>query len=133
MRASEVMISDVIVAAAGATTSEVAALMRLKNISVVPVVDNPKDRRYLGTISDRDIVARCLGAGHDPTDCSAADHARTDTPVVKPDTELKGFKVAKQLDPADHHVRATIVVLDGDRKVVGFIPHPEEVQGIVFA
>ena len=132
MRASEVMITDVIVAAAGATTSEVAALMRVKNISVVPVVDNPKDRRYLGTISDRDIVARCLGAGHDPTDCSAADHARTDTPVVKPDTELRGFKVAKQLDPADHHVRATIVVLDGDKKVVGFIPHPEEVQGIVF-
>jgi len=133
MRASEIMISDVIVAAAGATSSEVAALMRVKNISVVPVVDNPKDRRYLGTISDRDIVARCLGAGHDPTDCSAADHARTDTPVVKPETELKGFKVAKQLDPTDHHVRATIVVLDGDKKVVGFIPHPEEVQGIVFA
>ena len=133
MRASEVMITDVIVAAAGATSSEVAALMRVKNISVVPVVDNPKDRRYLGTISDRDIVARCLGAGHDPTECSAADHARTDTPVVKPDTELKGFKLAKQLDPADHHVRATIVVLDGDKKVVGFIPHPEEVQGIVFA
>jgi len=133
MRASEIMITDVIVAAAGATSSEVAALMRVKNISVVPVVDNPKDRRYLGTISDRDIVARCLGAGHDPTDCSAADHARTDTPVVKPETELKGFKVANQIDPTDHHVRATIVVLDGDKKVVGFIPHPEEVQGIVFA
>jgi len=133
MRASEIMITDVIVAAAGATSSEVAALMRVKNISVVPVVDNPKDRRYLGTISDRDIVARCLGAGHDPADCSAADHARTDTPVVKPETELKGFKVAKQIDPTDHHVRATIVVLDGDKKVVGFIPHPEEVPGIVFA
>jgi len=105
--------------------------MRVKNISVVPVVDNPKDRHYLGTISDRDIVARCVGAGHDPTDCSAADHVRTDTPVVKPDTELRGFKVAKQIDPNDHHVRSTIVVLNGDKKVVGFIPHPEEIQGIV--
>jgi CBS domain-containing protein len=131
MRASEVMIADPVVAAAGATSSEVAALMRVKNISVVPVVDNPKDRRYLGTISDRDIVARCVGAGHDPTDCSAVDHARTDTPVIKPDTELKGYKVAKQLDPTDHHVRSTIVVLDGEKKVVGFIPHPEEIQGIV--
>ena len=65
------------------------------------------------------------------TDCSAADHARTDTPVVKPDTELKGYKIAKQLDAADHHVRSTIVVIDGDKRVVGFIPHPEEVQGIV--
>jgi len=125
------MIADPVVAAAGATSSEIAALMRVKNISVVPVVDNPKDRKYLGTISDRDIVARCVGAGHDPTDCSAADHARTDTPVVKADTELKGYKVAKQLDPADHHVRSTIVVVDVNKKVVGFIPHPEEVQGIV--
>ena len=131
MRASEVMIADPVVAAAGATSSEVAALMRVKNISVVPVVDNPKDRHYLGTISDRDIVARCVGAGHDPADCSAADHARTDTPVVKPDTEMKGFKLARQLDSNDHHVRSTIVVLNGDKKVVGFIPHPEDVQGVV--
>ena len=131
MKASEAMIPEPIVAAAGATTSEVAALMRIKNIAVVPVVDNPKDRRYMGTISDRDIVARCIGAGHDPTDCSAADHARTDTPVVKPDQDLKGYKVAKQLDPTDHHVRSTIVVVDGGKKVVGFIPHPEEVQGII--
>jgi CBS domain-containing protein len=131
MRASDVMIAEPIVAAAGATSAEVAALMRVKNISVVPVVDNPKDRRYMGTISDRDIVARCVGAGHDPTDCSAAGHARTDTPVVKPDTEMKGYKVAKQLDATDHHVRSTIVVLNGEKRVVGFIPHPEEIQGIV--
>ena len=130
MRASEVMIPDPVVAAAGATSSEVAALMRVKNISVVPVVDNPKDRRYMGTISDRDIVARCVGAGHDPTDCSAADHARTDTPVVKPETEMHGYRVARQLDPTDHHVRSTIVVLDAGKKVVGFIPHPEEIDGI---
>jgi CBS domain-containing protein len=132
MRASEVMVSDPVVAAAGATSAEIAALMRVKNISVVPVVDNPKDRKYLGTISDRDIVAQCLGAGHDPTDCSAAGHARTDTPVVKPGTELDGYKVARQLDPLDHHVRSTIVVVDGNQQVVGFIPHPEDVAGIVF-
>src|SRR6267142_3283010 len=133
MRASEVMIADPVVAAAGATSSEIAALMRVKNISVVPVVDNPKDRHYLGTISDRDIVARCVGAGHDPTDCSAADHARTDTPLVQPDTELRGYRVAKQPDPTDHHIRSTIVVVNGDKRVVGFIPHPEEIDGIQIA
>lgn len=124
------MIADPVVAAAGATSAEVAALMRVKNISVVPVVDNPKDRRYMGTISDRDIVTRCVGAGHDPTDCSAADHARTDTPVIEPETELLGYQVAKQLDPTDHHVRSTIVVVNEDKQVVGFIPHPEEIQGV---
>ncbi len=64
MLAREIMIPEPYVAAAGATSAEVALLMRAKDISVVPVVDNPKDRRYLGTISDRDIVTGCVAAGH---------------------------------------------------------------------
>jgi CBS domain-containing protein len=133
MRASEVMIHDPVVAAAGATSAEVATLMRMKDISVVPVVDNPKDRRYLGTISDRDIVTRCVANGHDPSDCAVDTHLRQDTAVVAPETELKGYKLTKPADEHDSHVRATIVVVDKNRKVVGFIPHPEEVAGIVVA
>jgi CBS domain-containing protein len=130
MRAREVMIADPVVAAAGATVAEVAALMRTKDISVVPVVNDPKERRYEGTISDRDIVVRCVGQGHDPTECQAEDHLRSETPTVTPDTELKGYKLPKNMDPKDTHVRVTIVVLDGNKKVVGFIPHPEDVEGI---
>jgi len=131
MKASEVMIAEPVVAAAGATCTEVATLMRIKNISVVPVVDNPKDRRYQGTISDRDIVAACVGQGHDPRECSAHSHARHDTTVIAPDTELSGYRLKKQLDPADHHIRATMVVVDKTNRVVGFIPHPEEIVGVV--
>jgi CBS domain-containing protein len=133
MRASEIMIKDPVVAAAGATSAEVATLMRMKDISVVPVVDNPKDRRYLGTISDRDIVTRCVANGHDPSDCAVETHLRQDTAVVAPETELKGYKLTKPADEHDSHVRATIVVVDKDRSVVGFIPHPEEIAGIVVA
>lgn len=127
------MIPEPVVVAAGATSSEVAHLMRAKNISVVPVVDNPKDLRYLGTISDRDIVTQCVAAGHDPQSCSAQKHVRNDAAVVAPDTEMKGFRVAKEVDATDHHVRATIVVVDKNKKVIGFIPHPEEIAGIVVA
>jgi CBS domain-containing protein len=133
MRASEVMIHDPVVAAAGATSAEVATLMQMKDISVVPVVDNPKDRRYLGTISDRDIVTRCVAQGHDPSDCAVETHLRQDTAVVAPETELKGYKLTKPADEHDSHVRATIVVVDKDRRVVGFIPHPEDIAGIVVA
>lgn len=133
MLASSVMIADPLVAAAGATSAEVAALMRTRNISVVPVIDNPKDRRYLGTVSDRDIVVRCVAMGHDPKECSAHEHMRMDTAVVRTEQELKGYRLAKQLDPDDHHVRSTIVVVDGQNKVVGFIPHPEEIGEITIA
>jgi predicted transcriptional regulator len=105
--------------------------MRARNISVVPVIDNPKDRRFLGTVSDRDIVVRCVAMGHDPKECSAEEHMRTDTAIVGPEQELAGYRLSKQLDPEDHHVRSTIVVVDGKKRVVGFIPHPEEVEGIL--
>lgn len=131
MLASAVMIPDPLCAAAGATSAEVAALMRTKNISVVPVIDNPKDRRFKGTVSDRDIVVQCVAMGHDPKECQAEDHMRTDTAVVSPETEMDGYKLTKQLDTMDHHIRATIVVVDKNRKVVGFISRPEEVKGIV--
>jgi CBS domain-containing protein len=128
--AREIMIPEPFVAAAGATSAEVALLMRMKDISVVPVVDNPKDRRYLGTISDRDIVTGCVAAGHDPTTCNAQVHARQDTIVVTGETELTGYKI-EQLDEKDTHIRSTIVVVDGNKRVIGFIPHPEFIQGIV--
>jgi hypothetical protein len=68
--------------------------------------------------------------GHDPRECPIEDHMRIDTVVVTPETELKGYRLA-QLDPTDHHVRSTIVVVDKNRRVVGFIPHPEQVEGIL--
>src|SRR2546429_2085248 len=124
------MIPILPVAVAVPTRAGVAALMRMKNISFVPVVDKQKNRRYLGTISDRDIVTRCVAAGHDPKECSAEDHVRTDTAVVTPDTELDGFRI-ERLDAKDTHIRSTIVVVDGTRRVIGFIPHPEQVAGVV--
>ena len=44
--------------------------------------------------------------------------------------ELDGFQI-ERLDAKDTHIRSTIVVVDGTRRVIGFIPHPEQVQGIV--
>ncbi len=63
MKASEVMVSDPHVAVAGAMASEVAIMLKTRNISVVPVVDDHRTRRFLGTLSDRDLVTRCLAEG----------------------------------------------------------------------
>ena len=47
MRASDVMVKDPMVAVAGAMASEVAIMFRDRNISVVPVVDDHRTRRFL--------------------------------------------------------------------------------------
>src|SRR5438552_15742432 len=121
------MIPEPYVAAAGATSAEVALLMRAKDISVVPVVDNPKDRRYLGTISDRDIVTGCVAAGHDPMTCKVQTHARGDAEVVTRDTELEAYKIEWAHD-RDRHIRSATVALELEERGVAFISAREVIQ-----
>lgn len=130
MRASEVMVADPIVAVAGAMASEVAIMLKNRNISVVPVVDDHRTRRFLGTLSDRDLVTRCLAEGKHPWHTRADALMRTNATVVAPDQELTGLQLRMDLEPNESHLRATITVVDGERRVVGFISHPEQVPGV---
>ncbi len=130
MRASEVMVSSPIVAVAGARASEVAILFRDRNVSVVPVVDDHRTRRFLGTLSDRDIVTRCLAVGKDPMHTRADDLMRTMSIVVRPEQELEGFELRMDTEPNESHLRPTITVVDAEHCVIGFISHPEQVPGI---
>jgi CBS domain-containing protein len=130
MRASEVMVSDPHVAVAGAMASEVSIMLRDRNISVVPVVDDHRTRLFLGTLSDRDLVTRCLAEGKHPWHTRADSIMRTNSPVVLPDQDLDGFEIRMDLDPKESHLRPTITVVDADRRVVGFISHPEQIPAI---
>jgi CBS domain-containing protein len=130
MRASEVMVSNPIVAVAGARASEVAILFRDRNVSVVPVVDDHRTRRFLGTLSDRDIVTRCLAPGKDAMHTRADQLMRTSSCVVRGDQDLDGFELRMDTEPDESHLRPTITVVDADNCVVGFISHPEQIAGI---
>lgn len=130
MRASEVMVSDPHVAVASAMASEVAIMFRTRNISVVPVVDDHRTRRFLGTLSDRELVTRCLAEGKHPWHTRADTLMRTDSVTVSPDQELDGFVLTLQVEENESHTRPTITVVDADRRVLGFISHPEQIPGV---
>jgi CBS-domain-containing membrane protein len=119
-----------IVAVAGAMASEVAIMLRNRNISVVPVVDDHRTRRFLGTLSDRELVTRCLAEGKHPWHTRADALMRTNTTVVGPEQELDGMELRMDLEPNESHLRPTLTVIDDDRRVIGFISHPEQVPGI---
>src|SRR4026209_2095723 len=99
MKAAEVMVADPHVAVAGAMASEVAIMLKTRNISVVPVVDDHRTRRFLGTLSDRDLVTRCLAEGKHPWHTRADSLMRTNSPVVAPDEEPTGDRVGGALAP----------------------------------
>jgi CBS-domain-containing membrane protein len=130
MKAKDAMVADPHVAVAGAMASEVAIMLKTRNISVVPVVDDHRTRRFLGTLSDRDLVTRCLAEGKHPWHTRADSLVRTRSSVARPEQELDGFQVRMDLDPSDSHLRPTITVVDADGRVVGFISHPEQIEGV---
>ncbi len=130
MRASDVMVKDPQVAVAGAMASEVAIMLRDRNISVVPVVDDHRTRRFLGTLSDRDLVTRCVAAGKVPMQTRADEVMRTNSPVVLADQELNGYALRLDGEPNESHLRPTITVVDEESRVIGFISHPEQLAGI---
>jgi CBS-domain-containing membrane protein len=130
MKAKDAMVPDPHVAVAGAMASEVAIMLKTRNISVVPVVDDHRTRRFLGPLSDRDLVTRCLAEGKHPWHTRADSLIRTRSPVAQPDQELDGYQVRMDLDPSDSHLRPTITVVDTDGRVVGFISHPEQIAGV---
>jgi len=124
------MVPEPIVAVAGAMASEVAIMFKSRNISVVPVVDDHRTRHFLGTLSDRDLVTRCLAEGKHPWHTRADSLMRPNTPIVTADQELDGFEVRMDLEANESHLRPTITVVDGEGCVIGFISHPEQVPGI---
>ena len=130
MLASQLMVADPHVAVAGATDSEVAIMFRTRNISVVPVVDDHRTRRFLGTISDRELVTRCLALGKDPYHTRVDEIMRKGSCHVAPDAELHGYELQMDNEPNESHLRPTITVVDAERRVVGFISHPEIIPGL---
>jgi CBS domain-containing protein len=130
MKAREVMVPDPHVAVAGAMASEVAIMLKTRNISVVPVVDDHRTRRFLGTLSDRDLVTRCLAEGKHPWHTRADSLMRRDSAVVRPNQDLEGYELRMDDDPNESHLRATITVVDDDGRVVGFISHPEQIPEV---
>ncbi len=133
MKASEAMVADPHVAVAGAMASEVAIMLKTRNISVVPVVDDHRTRRFLGTLSDRDIVTRCVAFGKHPMHTRADELMRPNSAVVRADQELEGYTLRLDLEPNESHLRPTITVVDDDRRVIGFISHAEQIPGLQIA
>src|SRR5688500_20348549 len=117
MKASEAMVPDPHVAVAGAMASEVAIMLKTRNISVVPVVDDHRTRRFLGTLSDRDLVTRCLAEGKHPWHTRADSLMRRNSAVVRPNQDLKGYERRMAAEPKPSHLRATSTVAEEDGAV----------------
>jgi CBS domain-containing protein len=116
MKARDVMTTYPSVVLPDETTIEAARIMRDRNVNVLPVVGDLRNRALVGILTDRDLVVRCMAAGHDGA-CLVREHMTTAPLIwVGPDADVR--EVAAKM--AGHTFRR-IPVLDHGRRLVGVV------------
>jgi CBS domain-containing protein len=79
----------------------------------LPVVEGD---RVVGMVTDRDVIARVVAEGRDPSACSVDDIATRELVTARPDQDVDE---ARQL-MAEHQLDRVLVTEEGDR-LVGII------------
>jgi CBS domain-containing protein len=108
----EQMTSNVVTIEPTASIVDAAKKMIQQQKGPLPVVEGSK---VVAMITDRDIIARVVAEGADPTSLSVSDIATTDLVTMSPDADVDE---ARQL-MAQHQLDRILVVEDGN--LVGII------------
>jgi CBS domain-containing protein len=111
---SDLMTRDVAMVTPDTTLDEVARLMAQRNVGMIPVMRD--GTRIAGTVTDRDIVVRCIAGGKPARETKAGDVMSTSVLcVLDGQTAEEAHRVMQQ-----ERVRRLLVV-DGDKHLVGVV------------
>jgi CBS domain-containing protein len=90
-----------------------AKMMKEENVGIAPIVEG---NRFVGTLTDRDIVTRVVAEDRDPQTVRAREVASTDLITVDPEQNLdEALRLM-----ASHQVRR-LPVVEEDGRVVGVL------------
>ncbi|NJP65390.1 CBS domain-containing protein [Streptomyces spiramenti] len=96
------------------TLDRAAQLMREMDVGALPVSDT--DDRMCGILTDRDIVLKCVAAGHDPARVTAGELCEGTPRWIPTDAD-----VSDVLEEMEGHRIRRLPVVDGDKRLVGMI------------
>jgi CBS domain-containing protein len=113
---TDVMTKNPVVAVASDTVDKVAKLMRSKDIGPVPIVQDQKNRKLIGIVTDRDLVVKVMAEGLDARNITV-EQVMTKNPV----SVREGDDLKKVLDVMAHHQIRRVPVVDTDDQIVGII------------
>jgi CBS domain-containing protein len=84
-RVRDLMVSDVVTTTSSSGIVEAANTMIQQEKGPLPVVDG---QRVVGMITDRDIIARVVAAGQDPSSMKVSDVMTADLVTISPDADV---------------------------------------------
>ena len=103
------MTSNVVTIEPSASVVDAAKRMTQQEKGPLPVVEGD---RPIAMVTDRDIIARVVAEGRDPTSLTVSDVATTELVTIEPDADVDE---ARQV-PAQHQLDR-VLVCEGDRLV----------------
>jgi CBS domain-containing protein len=114
MKAQDLMTSNPACAGPDSTVADAARMMRDSDCGCLPVVD-PKSRRTVGVVTDRDLVVRALAAGRG-ADTPIAEVMTADVAAAPPEAEIEDVERLM----AERQIRR-VPVVDRDGTCLGII------------
>ena len=107
------MVSDVVTVEPGTNVVDAAKRMIQEEKGPLPVVEGD---RVVGMVTDRDVIARVVAEGRDPSSCNVDEIATRELVTARPDQDVDE---ARRL-MAEHQLDRVLVTEEGDR-LVGII------------
>lgn len=89
MQVREIMTENPACCPPETSLQEVALMMVENDCGCIPIIENRKTMKPVGTITDRDIAVRTFAAGQNPLEIKASDIMTSDIITVKPDISVE--------------------------------------------
>jgi len=115
-KCSDVMTDNPVYALPDDTVEKVAQLMKKEDIGPVPVVDDERNKRLVGIVTDRDLALKVVAEGRDPQTTKVEEVMTRKLITCRPDDDVESAMKAM----AQYQLRR-IPVVDNDDRLVGII------------
>ena len=115
-KCSDIMTEDLVYCLPQDMVSEVAKLMKKEDIGPVPVVDDERNKRLVGIVTDRDLALKVVAEGRDPQTTKVEEVMTRKLITCRPDDDVESAMKAM----AQYQLRR-IPVVDYKNRLVGLI------------
>jgi CBS domain-containing protein len=96
--------------------TEVAKLMKRKNIGSIPVMENKQTHTLVGIVTDRDLALKIVAEGRDAKSTKVEAVMTRKVVTCRADDDLQ-----KAMDAMSSHRLRRIPVVDNENKILGII------------
>jgi CBS domain-containing protein len=115
-KCSDVMTSDPKCCLPSDTVARAAQIMRDQDVGSVPVCEDERQKKLIGTVTDRDITLRVVAQGLDPNSTRIEQIMSRDVVTCRPEDDVE-----KAIQGMEDRQLRRIPVIDSTGRIVGII------------